>query len=266
MFDNPEQWETMRCTLDGHVATVTFNRPQRRNAIDSVMRVEFARAVSAIRQDRDIKVLVLAGAGGAFCSGGDIASMSDDNRAEQARDRMVSLQGVVRDLLTLDRPIIAAVDGAAYGAGLGIALTADLILASPRARFCLSFLRLGAVPDCGVFYTLPRLVGPLVAKQLAYSTREFDAEEARAMGIVSEIIPEALIRDHAAAMAQNLACLPLASLSMTKKGFNASLDSSLDTMLEIEAMGQGIARSTEFHWDAVERFKKKEPPAYKGWR
>lgn len=266
MFDNSSQLGTIRCTLDGHVATLTFNRPQSRNAIDSVMRLELAQAVSAIRQNRDIKVLVLAGAGGAFCSGGDIASMSNDNRAEQARDRMVSLQGVIRDLLTLDRPIIAAVDGAAYGAGLGIALTADLILASPRARFCLSFLRLGAVPDCGVFYTLPRLVGPLVAKQLAFSTREFGADEAKSMGMVSEVIPEALIHDHAREMAQNLACLPLASLSMTKKGFNASLDSSLDAMLEIEAMGQGIARSTEFHRQAVERFKKKEPLLYKGWR
>jgi len=266
MSTDPPLYETIRYTLDGHVVTVTLNRPRFRNAIDSVMRLELAHAVSSIRQNRDIKVLVLAGTGGAFCSGGDIGSMGNDNRAEQARDRMVSLQGIVRDLLTLDRPIIAAVDGAAYGAGFGIALTADLIFASPRARFCLSFLRLGAVPDCGVFYTLPRMVGVSIAKQLAFSTREFSADEARALGIVSEIVPEEAIHGHAQDTAQNLARLPLASLSMTKKGFNASLDSSLDTMLELEAMGQGIARSTEFHRQAVELFSGKGPALYKGWK
>lgn len=265
MLADSSHWETIRYIVDGHVAVLTLNRPQSRNAIDTVMRRELAQAVSDIRQNRDIKVLVLMGEGGAFCSGGDIHSMATDNRAEQARDRMISLQGIIRDLLTIDRPIISAVNGAAYGAGLGLALTADLILASPRARFCLSFLRLGAVPDCGVFYTLPRMVGLLTAKQLAFSTREFGAEEAQALGIVSEVIPEALIHERALDMAQNLARLPLASLSMIKKTFNASLDSSLDTMLEMEAMAQGIARSTEFHQQAVEQFKNKAPALYKGW-
>ncbi|NYT22442.1 enoyl-CoA hydratase/isomerase family protein [Alcaligenaceae bacterium] len=258
------QWESLRYSLNEHVATLTLDRPQSRNAIDAVMRRELAEAVSMIRQDRGIKVLILAGAGGAFCSGGDIRSMTGDNSAEQARDRMVSLQGVIRDLLTLDRPIITVVDGAAYGGGMGLALTGDLILASPRARFCLSFLRIGAVPDCGVFYTLPRIVGASVAKQLAFSTREFGAEEAQALGIVSEIHSEQEIHQRAEAMARNLAKLPLASLAITKKAFNASLDSNLDVMLEMEAMGQGIARSTAFHLEAADRFKQKQPPLYQG--
>lgn len=261
----PSPLETIHYVLDGNIANLTLNRPQSRNAINSLMRQELAEIVSSIRQNRDIKVLVLAGSGGAFCSGGDIGSMANDNRAEEARDRMVSLQGVVRDLLTLDRPIIAKVNGAAYGAGLGLALTADLILATPRARFCLSFLRLGAVPDCGVFYTLPRLVGLNIAKQLVFSTREIHAAEAQALGIVSEVVTEERINERAQEIAENLARLPLASLAITKKGFNASLDSSLDTMLEIEAMGQGIARSTEFHRQAVEHFKNKTAGLYSAW-
>src|SRR5690606_11748713 len=130
--------------------------------------------------------------------------------------------------------------------------------------FCPSFLRIGAVPDCGLFYTLPRIVGTHLAKQLAFSTRELDAKEAQALGIVSEIHAEQDIHDRAQTMANNLAKLPLASLAITKKAFNASLDSSLDVMLEMEAMGQGIARSTEFHRDAAERFKQKVPQLYQG--
>lgn len=264
MLNETSHWDSIQYSKNDHVATLTLNRPETRNAIDSVMRRELAEVITDIRQDREIKVLILAGNGGAFCSGGDIRSMTEDNAAEEARDRMVSLQGCIRDLLSLDRPIIAAVDGAAYGAGLGLALTADLILASPRARFCLSFMRLGAVPDCGVFYTLPRIVGTHIAKQLAFSTREFDAQQAKAMGIVFDIIPQEEILERAHEMAQKLSLLPLASLALTKKIFNASIDSSLDAMLEMEAMGQGIARSTAFHLDSAKRFREKQPLLFKG--
>jgi 2-(1,2-epoxy-1,2-dihydrophenyl)acetyl-CoA isomerase len=264
VLNETSQWDSIQYSKNDHVATLTLNRPETRNAIDSVMRRELAEVITDIRQDREIKVLILAGNGGAFCSGGDIRSMTEDNAAEEARDRMVSLQGCIRDLLSLDRPIIAAVDGAAYGAGLGLALTADLILASPRARFCLSFMRLGAVPDCGVFYTLPRIVGTHIAKQLAFSTREFDAQQAKAMGIVFDIIPQEEILERAHEMAQKLSLLPLASLALTKKIFNASIDSSLDAMLEMEAMGQGIARSTAFHLDSAKRFREKQPLLFKG--
>ncbi len=245
-----------------HVATLTLNRPSRKNALDATMRQELGEIVGAIRRDRSIKVLVLGGAGGAFCAGGDISTMTDDTAAEAARDRMLSLQVVISDLLTLDRPIISVVDGPAYGAGLGLALTGDLILASPRARFCLSFLKLGAVPDCGVFYTLPRIVGLQRAKELAFSTRAFDAEEARTMGMVFEIQPEETINARAQALAASMSSLPLAALSLTKRIFNASLNSDLSTMLEMEAAGQGIARSTAYHHEAATRFLDKNAPLY----
>ena len=264
MLNETSHFSSIQFSKNDHVATLTLNRPETRNAIDSVMRMELAKVITDIRQDREIKVVILAGNGGAFCSGGDVRSMTEDNAAENARDRMVSLQGCIRDLLSLDRPIIAAVDGAAYGAGLGLALTADLILASPRARFCLSFMRLGAVPDCGVFYTLPRIVGTHIAKQLAFSTREFDAQQAKAMGIVFDIFPQEEILEQAYEMAHKLSLLPLASLALTKKIFNASLDSSLDAMLEMEAMGQGIARSTAFHLDSAKRFREKQPLLFRG--
>ncbi|MCD0501426.1 enoyl-CoA hydratase/isomerase family protein [Bordetella petrii] len=245
-----------------HVATLTLNRPAQRNALDQAMREELGDIVAAVRRDRDIKVLVIQGAGGAFCAGGDIRTMTADTAADAARDRMLNLQVVISDLLNLDRPVIAVVDGPAYGAGVGLALTADLVLASPRARFCLSFLRLGAVPDCGVFYTLPRIVGLQRAKELAFSTREFGAEEARDMGIVFEIHPESRVHQRARSLAASMSQLPLAALSLTKRLFNASLNSDMNTMLDMEAAGQGIARSTEYHRAAAARFMEKQSPLY----
>jgi enoyl-CoA hydratase/carnithine racemase len=258
---NPE-FQTIRHTVANGVATIILNRPAQRNALDMRMRAELGQAVHAVRRDRGVKVLVLGGAGGAFCAGGDIGSMHGGESAGDARDRMLSLQVIVQDLLTLDRPVIAAIDGPAYGAGLGLALTADVIIASPRARFCLSFLRLGAIPDCGVFYTLPRIVGMQRAKGLAFSTREFSAEEAKDMGIVLEISPDGMADARAAEIADSLSMLPLPALSLTKRAFNASLESSMGAMLELEATGQGVARSAAFHREAAQRFVNKEAPLF----
>lgn len=256
------EFKTLLYTLEGGVATLTLNRPAQRNALDIQMREELAQAVDAIRRDRSVRVLILGGAGGAFCAGGDIATMDSGASAEEARERMAALLLTIEGLITLDRPVIAKVDGAAYGAGLGLALTADLILASPRARFCLSFLRLGAIPDCATLYTLPRMIGLQRAKELAFSTREFQAQEAKDMGIVFEIHAPDRIDERARQLALSMAELPPAALALTKRGFNASLNSDLNTMLDLEAASQGIARSTEYHRDAARRFLDKMPQRF----
>ncbi|MEB0032875.1 enoyl-CoA hydratase/isomerase family protein [Undibacterium sp. RTI2.1] len=250
-------------TVDDGIATLTLNRPSQKNALDMTMRNEIADVMSAIRHDRHIKSLIITGAGGAFCSGGDIRTMDADGTAEDGRGRMAELHLWLEELITLDRPVIAAVDGAAYGAGFGLALAADFIIATPRARFCLAFLRLGLIPDCGVFYTLPRIVGLQRAKELAFSAREITAEEAKKMGIVFEIQPEEKLAERAHEMAHSFTQGSQTAISLTKRAMNASLGSNLTTMLEMEATGQGLARSTSYHRDAVKRFLSKQALAFK---
>lgn len=256
---NKTNMEAITYEVSDGIGTLTLNRPEQRNALDNVMRNEIAEVVSSVRRDRGIAALIIAGAGGAFCSGGDLRAMDTGGSGEVARTRMADLHLWLEELLTLDRPVIAAIDGPAFGAGFGLALAADIILATPRARFCLSFLRLGVIPDCGIFYTLPRVVGVQRAKELAFSTREFGAEEARQMGIVLEIQPQERIARRAREMAQSFTQASPTVLSMIKRGMNASLGSDLGTMLEMEATGQGLARSTDYHRDAVKRFLGKQP-------
>ena len=255
-------FEAIKYSVREGIASIVLNRPRFKNALNFVMRRELDEVVCAIQRNRAIKVLVLSGAGGAFCSGGDISTMHEISTAEQARDRMLDLHLIIENLLTLDRPIITVVEGPAYGAGLGLALTGDLILAAPNSKFCLSFLRLGAIPDCGIFYTLPRIIGVQRAKALAFSAREFGADEAAQMGIVAEIHPSDLIHERAANIAQALATLPLSVLNLTKRAFNLSLDSGLGSMLELEAAGQGIARSAPFHIQEALKFMSKEPLSF----
>lgn len=241
------------------VATLCFNRPAQRNAMDLAMREEIGDAVGKVRRDRAVRALILAGAGEHFCAGGDlrgIAAAGLDN--EGWRNRMSGLHQWLAELITLDRPVIAAVDGVAYGAGFSLALTADFILATPRARFCMSFLKVGGVPDCGAWYTLPRIVGVQRAKEIMLSCRELDADEALRLGIVLELHAPERLMARAQALAASFVQAPPTALSLTKRALSASLCSDLATMLEMEASGQALAFGTQYHREAVARFVRKE--------
>jgi 2-(1,2-epoxy-1,2-dihydrophenyl)acetyl-CoA isomerase len=253
--------DTIRYEVREQVATLTLDQPATRNALNPAMREEIAEVVRGIQRDRGIRALVITGANGHFCSGGDlrnIATVGLDNQGW--RERMHDLHHWLRDLITLDRPVIAAVDGAAYGAGFGLALAADFVIATPRARFCVSFMKIGLVPDCGTFYTLPRIVGPQRAKELMLSAREVGAEEALRLGIAMELhAPEQLL-----ARAQSLAAgfvdaSPVA-VSLVKRAVAAGGD--LATQLEFEANAQALAMGTQVHKDAVQDFLAKRPPKF----
>src|SRR5438067_1587666 len=172
----------------GGVAIVTLNRPAAKNAIDAVTTDRLTDALRALRLDTEVRAVVLAGAGGDFCAGGDVKAMREGSTrtVEQRRAGMARYRELALALTALDKPLIAAVDGVAFGAGLSIALYADIVLVSTRARIAMVFHRIGLVPDVGAWYTLPRAVGLQRAKELIYSAREFGADEARQMGLALE--------------------------------------------------------------------------------
>lgn len=255
-------FETLRFNVQNQVATLTLDNPAKRNALDSVMRTEIAQVVAMVRRDRDIRALIITGAGGHFCAGGDlrnIATVGLDNAGW--RNRMHVLHDWLQDLMTMDRPVIAAVEGSAFGAGFSLALTADFILAAPSARFCMSFLRVGLVPDCGAFYTLPRIVGLQRAKELMLSARDIDATEALKLGLAMELHePEQLLARAQALAASFVNASPVA-ISLIKRTL-AVPGSDLSTLLEMEANGQALVMGTADHRTAVNRFLDKEPALF----
>jgi 2-(1,2-epoxy-1,2-dihydrophenyl)acetyl-CoA isomerase len=255
--------EVLYDVRDG-VATLTLNRPAQRNAIDLAMRAGLARCMDSLQQDRSVRALVITGAGGAFCAGGDlrgIASAPLDTAGW--RTRMQDAHRWLRTLLTLDRPVIAAVDGPAFGAGFSLALAADFVIASPRARFCLSFMRLGLVPDFGALYTLPRIVGLQRAKELMLSAREIDADEALRLGIVTEIVAAESVLPRARALAASFVGASPLAVSLVKRALEAAPAGSLDAMLAVEADAQAICLTGLEHRDAVARFLDKQPAAFR---
>ena len=243
------------------VATLTLNRPQQKNALNGPIRDALREAVQNIRANRDVRAVVLRGAGTDFCAGGDIRAMNV-TAADAGRNRMDDLHGWIALLADLDRPVVAAVDGVAYGAGFSLALLADFIVATPRARFCMPFMKVGLVPDCGALYTLPRVVGMARARDLVFSAREIGAEEARQIGAVFEIVPAERLHARADQLARAMAAASPVAFALTKRALHQSLGNDVRGMLELESLGQGIAFTTDYHHEAVRRFKEKEPPLF----
>ena len=252
--------------LSRHDSTllITLNRPERRNAFDLEMRKAIGEAVFTARDTEDVKAVVIAGSGGAFCAGGDLKSLSAEERPVSAdRDRIRRLHPWFRELVNLEKPVIAAVDGPAFGAGFNLALACDFVIGTPSARFCAVFARIGLVPDLGGFYLLPRIVGLQRAKELVFTAREVGADEALRLGILYAIQPAETLLQEALALAARFHHASTEALGMAKNVLNRSFNLDQDTLAELESYAQALARHTDYHKDAVARFLAKKPLAFR---
>lgn len=253
------------CTVSDGVATLTFNRPAARNALSAELKDAMAEAVPRLVADAAVRAIVLTGAGGVFCAGGDLRAMVQARpgmTVEGWRARMADVHPWVRQLIELDRPLIAAVDGAAFGAGFSLALAADFVLATPSTRLCMSFMRVGLVPDFGAMHTLPRVVGVQRAKELMLSAREVAADEALRLGLVMEVLPAEQLMPRALALAKSFAAASPLAVALTKQGLSAALSASPAQLLAQEAANQALCFSSTAHEQAVQRFLAKQPAAF----
>ena len=256
----------LTCEVQSGVALLTMSRPEARNALSAEMKSGFAAIVPAIAADASIRAVVLTGAGGAFCAGGDLRGMQEVRAGmsiQAWRDRMREVQPWLRALIELDRPVIAAVDGPAFGAGFSLALAADFVVASPRAKFCMSFMRVGLVPDFAAMYSLPRVVGVQRAKELMLSAREVDATEALKLGLVMEVVAQDQLLVRARALAQSFVGASALGVRLVKQGLAMALATDLRSALADEADHQALCFVSQEHVDAVQRFLDKEPPNFR---
>ena len=261
-----DEFESMNFEIDDGVAIVTIDRPEARNALNEAVRRDFGRAITHIEEGagNTIHAAVLTGAGGAFCAGGDIKTLKESSgkAASETRQRLRDSHRHLTRWFNLDVPTIAAVDGAAAGAGFSLALACDFVIASPRARFVLSFGRIGLVPDWGALYLLPRIVGLQKAKELAFSARVVEPEEARALGIVTDIVDEGEAVAAAVAFANRFRNASTLAIGMTKSMLNQSFERDFSTSLDLEASAQAIANNSDYHRAAVTRFLDKQPALF----
>jgi 2-(1,2-epoxy-1,2-dihydrophenyl)acetyl-CoA isomerase len=256
-------YQTLLVERKDAVATITLNRPEARNAIDLVMRRELLAALDEVEGDETARVLVLTGAGGHFCSGGDVKTMRDKRHtAAEGRARVEALNRMVLRLVDFPRPTIAMVDGYAVGAGSNLALCCDLIVASDRARFGEVFWKIGLVPDGGGTWLLSRVVGLARAKELIFTAEIIDAAEAGRIGLVNRVVPAAALETTTRALAEKIASGPPGVLRMAKHMVNRAVTSDLAAALDLEAFSQGMAITGEEHQEGLSAFFEKRAPKF----
>ena len=251
------------------VATITLNRPDQLNAINVRMAQELILAVDDVARDKETKVVVLTGAGRGFCSGADLTTITTTGEFESIIDKKDWVQSVgtylVSRLVNLEKPVIAAVNGVAIGAGLCLALAGDYIIASAKARFSMIFVRLGLVPDSASLYLLPRLVGVAKAKEICFSGDMIDVMEAERIGLVNKVVAAEQLNSATMELASRLARGPSKALAFMKNIINIGLSTNnMDTVVAHEAQAQVLLFETEDFKEGVKAFFEKRLPEFKG--
>ncbi|UMA64925.1 enoyl-CoA hydratase/isomerase family protein [Roseivivax marinus] len=250
-------------SLTNGIATITLDRPEVRNAINDQMRAELIAAFEWADADPEVRGVILTGAGKGFCSGGDIGGMRDRLEAPAGKvafngwQRQKRTHRGIADIHGMSKPVISAVNGAAFGLGLDMALAGDFIIAASGAKLCMSFIKRGLVSDGGGMYFLPRRVGLPKAKELILTGRVVEAEEALGLGLVDRLAEPDALQAAAQAWAEELSHGAPAAIALTKSILDRTFESSDDEIFALGREAQAICYTTAEHRESVEDFLKK---------
>ncbi|MFC1919498.1 enoyl-CoA hydratase/isomerase family protein [Chloroflexota bacterium] len=258
-------------TVDG-ITTLTLNRPERLNAANDQMIGEFIDAISYVDNDDKSRVLVITGAGRAFCSGVDVKDRfavkiaeSKEGKVSQERLGGRRMSGIACMMLPkLRQPVIASVNGTAVGFGCALAVACDIRIASEEARFGMAFIKMGFVPDFGSTYYLPRLIGIAKACELTFTGRIVDAREAIEMGLVNQVVRAVDLKESTMELARVITNGPPLAMQVAKRGLYQGMNNDLETQVQFETFAIPSLRMTEDHKEAVKAFMEKREPKFKG--
>jgi 2-(1,2-epoxy-1,2-dihydrophenyl)acetyl-CoA isomerase len=253
---------------DGPVTRITLNRPDKLNALTHRMSDELGRAFAQAGDDPDVRAIVLTGAGRGFCAGQDLSEFESAYRAGERPDIRRHLEAsyhrLIPQIVGMPKPVVAAVNGVAAGAGVSLAVACDVRLASEEARFLQAFVKIGLIPDSGGTWLLPRVIGYARALELSISGDPIDARRALEIGLVNSVIPPERFEAEVEGYAARLAALPTAAIAATKELLGSALRLELDEALGREAEAQGRMGQTEDHLEGVMAFAEKREPRFLG--
>jgi 2-(1,2-epoxy-1,2-dihydrophenyl)acetyl-CoA isomerase len=254
----------LRVEVADAVATLTLDRPDALNSLTIPLKEELLASFRRLARDRDVRAIVLTGAGRAFCAGQDLRERLEPDAVPLATELRERYNPLILAMRTIEKPIVGAITGVAAGAGASLAFACDIRLAAEGASFLLAFGRIGLVPDSGATWLLPRLVGSAKAAELAFTGESLSAADAERLGLVARVVPPESLLDEAQALAARLAAGAARALALTKRALNRSWDSTLEESLDYEAWLQGIAGATDDHREGLAAFVEKRPPRFSG--
>lgn len=250
------------------VGTITLNRPDKLNAFSDELSFGLQDALKEMEKSKDVKAVIITGAGRGFCAGQDLQSRSISQEQGQRPSLGDSIRRrynpIILKIRRMEKPVIAAVNGVAAGAGASLAFACDMRVVSEKTNFIQSFTKVGLIPDSGSTFFLPRLLGPTKAFELMVTAEKFDAQEALRLGLVNKVVAEADVLKEAVALAETLAKGPTKAFGLTKRAFNQAVFPDLEELLDYEASLQEIAGRSDDFVEGVKAFVEKRTPAYTG--
>ncbi|MBM6619409.1 enoyl-CoA hydratase-related protein [Bacillus suaedaesalsae] len=255
-------YETIQYEIQNQLAWITLNRPDRLNSFTAQMNKEIAHALKSSEANDNVRCIVMTGAGRAFCSGQDLEGVGEEmDHGEVLRSNYGPM---MKQLAATEKPVIAAINGVAAGAGLSLALACDFRIASEKASMLQAFIHVGLIPDSGNLYTLPKLIGHAKALELAVLGEKISADEAKNIGLVTKVVPVETFLEEVHAFATRLAAMPTKAIGLIKRSLQNSWNISYDEYLELEAQNQRIAGKTIDHQEGVMAFVEKRRPTFVG--
>jgi 2-(1,2-epoxy-1,2-dihydrophenyl)acetyl-CoA isomerase len=250
--------------IDGGVFIITLNRPDKFNSFNRPMALELQSALDQAVSNKTIRAIVITGAGKAFCAGQDLSEAIDKNSVGIERIVHEHYNPIIEKIRNIEKPVIAAVNGVAAGAGANIALACDVVMAANSASFIQAFSKIGLIPDSGGTYMLPRLIGMGKASALMMLGDKVTAPEAEKMGMIYKVVDDATLLPEALSTAKTLADMPTVGIGLTKRLLNQSFTNSLVAQLNLEGDLQVTAASTYDYQEGVNAFLEKRKPVFKG--
>ena len=265
-------FEEILYDVGDHIATITLNCPERMNSFSDTLLGEWARAIEQAAEDNEVRVVIITGSGRAFCAGANLKARAEQDKvlrpdaplALRRNALRFTVHRVARALQLLDKPYIAAINGAAVGAGMDMASMADIRIASDQARFSMSYVNVGLIPGDGGAWLLPRLVGLQRALELLWSGDLFGAERALEIGYVSRIVPHDKLMEEVRGFAGKLAAGPPVAMQLTKRLAYRGMNTTFMEALEAAQAAMSIAQSTQDSKEGPRAFVEKRPPDFKG--
>lgn len=251
-------------SIENSVARITFNRPQVFNSMNHPMRQEILEALATCETDANIRAVYITGSGKAFCAGEDLQEVTDPNGPSLTEIISTGYNPIVLKIRNLEKPVVAAVNGVAAGAGANIALACDIAVATHSASFTQAFSKIGLIPDSGGTWTLPRLVGLQRATALMMLSDKIAASEAAAMGMIWKVFPDETFADDSLKIAETLAQMPTKGLAYTKQALNKSFSNDFASQLAVEDELQTAAGQTQDYREGVAAFLEKRKPVFQG--